>query len=168
MYARPRPWKRAPTDQDALVETKLFFNSPNFVVIVTGPRDWTDPKTVWRPLDLTLAHYGSLLVRNGKATRGVDSMVSDWTDARRGHGVTEDPHYADWDTHPRQAGFIRNGEMVKALPRADVVMAWGLPCKKNARWCPPGIHPTHGTADCVEQARAAGLRVVFSRHGMSW
>lgn len=146
----------------------MNLNSPNFVVIVTGPRDWLDRRAVWRPLDLTLAHYGSLLVRNGKAKRGVDSLVSEWTRLQKGHGVTEDPHPADWDTHGHQAGFIRNGEMVKALPRADVVMAWGLPCEKNARWCPRGVHPTHGTADCVKKAREAGIRVVFSRHGMKW
>lgn len=154
--------------QEDLGEAKLNLNSPNFTILVTGPRGWTNRQAVWMPLDRALTHYGKLLVRNGKARDGVDGLVSAWTDRKKGCGVTEDPHYADWNTRGNQAGFIRNGEMVRALPRPDIVMAWGLPCKKNARWCPPGLHPTHGTADCVEQARAAGLRVRFSPHGMSW
>lgn len=154
--------------QDSLSKANLDPNSPKFTIIVTGPRGWTDHRTVWQPLDRALSYYGSLLVRNGKARQGVDSLVSAWTDRKKGCGVTEDPKPADWDTYGKKAGFIRNGEMVRALPRADLVMAWGLPCKMNAPWCPSGLHPTHGTADCVQQARDAGLRVRFSRHGMSW
>lgn len=154
--------------QDILSKGELKPSSPNCTIIVTGPRGWTDRKTVWTPLDRALDYYGTLLVRNGKAREGVDALVSVWTDEKKGHGVFEDPRPADWDTHGKKAGFIRNGEMVRAVPRADVVMAWGLPCKQNAPWCPPGLHPTHGTADCVRQARSAGIPVRFSRHGMSW
>lgn len=154
--------------QDDLTEAKLNLNSPNFTILVTGPRGWTDRRSVWMPLDRMLSHYGTLLVRNGKARDGVDNLVSLWTAQKKECGVVEDPHPANWRVHGKQAGFIRNGEMVRALPRADVVMAWGLPCKKNAPWCPPGFHPTHGTADCVKQARAAGIPVRFSPQGMSW
>lgn len=156
------------TAQDNPPATELTDAHPLYCILVTGSRGWTDRPTVWRPLDKMLGSRRRLLIRNGKATKGADGLVGQWTDLRKGQGVTEDPHRADWNAHGYQAGFIRNGVMVKALPRPDLVMVWALPCEKNTRWCPRGVHPTHGTADCVEQARKAGLLVTFCPQGMSW
>lgn len=151
--------------QDAELAAWLSAN-PRFVLGVTGSRDWATRSSVWIPLTQMLRHRKRLLVRNGKAKRGVDRHVSDWTARLPDHLVLEDPHPADWGRHGNQAGFLRNQEMVDA--GMDALMAWALPCRKNAPWCPTGEHPTHGTADCVDKARAAGIPVYFSPEGMSW
>lgn len=151
--------------QDAEPATQLNAN-PAFVLGVTGSRDWTSRRSVWLPLNQMLWHHRRLIVRNGKARKGVDRLVGEWTERFPDHLVLEDPHPADWGRHGNQAGFLRNQEMVDA--GMDALMAWALPCRKNAPWCPPGRHPTHGTFDCVEKARAAGITVYFSPEGMSW
>jgi hypothetical protein len=151
--------------QDAELAAWLKTN-PAFVLGVTGSRGWTRRSSVWVPLTRMLRHHRRLIVRNGKARRGADRHVSDWAERFPDHLVLEDPHPADWGRHGNQAGFLRNQEMVDA--GMDALMAWALPCEKKAPWCPPGEHPTHGTFDCVEKARAAGIPIHFSPEGMSW
>lgn len=152
--------------QQQLMAVELDPNLSYFELIVTGSRDWLDRRSVWLPLNRLLGHHGRLLVRNGKAKRGVDKHVSDWCERFDDSLVLEDPHPADWDAFGFQAGFRRNQEMVDA--GAGAVMAWANPCRKNGRWCPPGMHPSHGTADCVKKGRAAGIPIYFSPEGMSW
>jgi hypothetical protein len=143
-----------------------FTENPAFRLGVTGSRDWASRASVWVPLDRMLAHRRYLIVRNGKAKRGVDRFVSEWADRFEDHIVFEDPHPANWNAHGNQAGFLRNQEMVDA--GLDALMAWALPCRRRRPWCPPGEHPTHGTFDCVEKARAAKVPIHFSPEGMSW
>lgn len=136
-------------------------------VLITSSRGWRKRNSIWTPLDNLLAHHGRIVVFNGKCPRGGDRIASEWVEARLSRGASEVPFYADWDKHGNRAGFIRNGDMVRARP--DVVLVWANPCiKKDRRWCPPGEHPSHGTADCVEQARAAKIQVRFCPSGMSW
>lgn len=136
-------------------------------ILITGSRDFTKRAAIWTPLDRLLVQHGRIVLFNGKCPRGADRIASDWARARKARGADEIPFYADWDTHDNQAGFIRNGDMVKARP--TMAMVWANPCtKKDRRWCPPGEHPSHGTADCVQQAREAKIPVFFSPAGMSW
>ena len=79
-------------------------------VIIAGPRDFTDP----RELDLAIAEAqakGIVIteVVCGKA-RGVDTLGEEWA-KRNGVPVKEFP--ADWDTHGKQAGPIRNLQMAR-------------------------------------------------------
>lgn len=152
--------------QDAAVPTLLDPNVPVFRLIVTGSSTWRGRVSVWVPLDRMLAKHGRIVLRNGKAKRGLDRIVSDWTAARTGRGVTEDPQPADWAAHGMRAGFLRNQKLVDA--GGDALMAWVDPCRRRRVWCPPGTHPSHGTADCVKRARKAGIPVYFSPRGMSW
>lgn len=135
-------------------------------VIVTGSRDWRGTASVWVPLTRLLERHGQVTVLNGKCPRGADELASRWVDEYRNEGASEIPFEADWDRHPGQAGFIRNGKMVAA--GAHQVLAWANPCSRRRPWCPPGRHPSHGTADCVAKARAAGIPVYFCPQGMSW
>lgn len=98
--------------------------------------------------------------------RGVDHFMHEWSEMFDDSVVLEIPHPADWDLHRKAAGFVRNQEMVDA--RMDALMVWANPCSKRTRWCPPGEHPSHGTADCVERARVAKVPIHFSPEGMSW
>lgn len=148
--------------------TKLEINSDAFCIVVTGPRDWIDKRSVWMPLERMRNRHQRLLIRNGKAKKGVDHLAGLWASRREGKGVIERAFPADWDTYGKRAGHIRNGEMLRAFPRPDLVMVWGLPCRLDAPWCPPGVHPTHGTANCVEQARDLGLKVTFCPEGLVW
>lgn len=152
--------------QSQLEASKLVLNLPYFELIITGSRDWTDRRAVHLPLTRLLKRHGRLLIRNGKNRRGADRIVSDWSSRFLDVLVLEKPYLPDWDTHGNYAGNLRNQDMVNA--GAQAVMAWANPCRKNGRWCPPGEHPSHGTADCVERARAARIPVYFSPEGMSW
>lgn len=146
--------------------TGLDLNSPYFELIVTGSRDWSGRASVWKPLNRMLIQHRRLLIRNGKNKRGADRLVSDWAERFKDSLVLEDPYLPDWDAFGNYAGNLRNQRMVDA--GAQAVMAWANPCRKNGRWCPPGEHPSHGTADCVKRARAAKIPVYFSPEGMSW
>lgn len=146
----------------------LDSNLPTLYLIVTGSRGWTDRPSVWSPLTgLVRANPGRrIVVRNGKCKKGLDLLVSGWTDRAARLGVEEIPYETDWDRFGNGAGHVRNQVMVDA--GADLLMAWAKPCRLNRRWCPEGPHATHGTADCVGRARAAGIPVFFSPLGMSW
>lgn len=73
--------------------------------------------------------------------KGADRMAAKWAYA---NGVNETCVRADWNTHGRSAGPIRNQEMLDLEP--GVVIAF------------PG---GKGTADMVTRARKAGVRVVL-------
>jgi hypothetical protein len=113
-----------------------------------------------------LTHRRHLIVRNGMLERGVDLFVSEWAKKFEDHIVFEDPHPADWTAHGNQAGPIRNQEMVDA--GLDALMVWAKPCRRRKPWCPPGVHPSHGTFDCVKKARAAKVPIHFSPDGLNW
>lgn len=149
------------------------------IIIVTGSREWGEPvqrmlgrgrATVWSPLDrLRIEHAtpeSPLVVRNGMARRGADHLVHEWCEEYKGEHVIEDPNPADWANWGNQAGFRRNGDMV--AKGADMGLVWAVPCSKNSPWCPKGIHPTHGTADCVDKMRKADIPVFFCPSGMKW
>lgn len=57
------------------------------------------------------------LVLHGGA-RGVDTIAGEWA-RRRGYDVREYP--ADWNTHGKSAGYIRNVEMVANCDAAIVL-----------------------------------------------
>jgi hypothetical protein len=141
-------------------------NMPFFRVIVTGSRDWRDAASVWTPLNALLGHYRRIVVVHGLCPDGADAHAESWLQENVGPHVRPGRFPADWARHGGQAGFIRNGVMVRA--GADLVLAFANPCRRRRPWCPPGEHPSHGTADCVKQARGAKIPIKFSPKGMSW
>jgi hypothetical protein len=60
------------------------------------------------------------------------------------HGLSQERFPADWDTHGRAAGPIRNQRMLD-VGKPDFVIAF------------PG---GHGTANMVRKAKAAGVQVL--------
>lgn len=122
-------------------------------VLICGGRD-LDPTLVWNWLEAhateecadALGRAQHVLISHviqGGAT-GADSGAADWARASE-IPVTSFP--ADWDRYGRQAGPLRNTQML-AEGRPDAVIAF-----------PGGA----GTADMVRKARAAGLPVVEAR-----
>ena len=74
------------------------------------------------------------------AARGADSLAGEWASTR---AVPVKIFPADWQTHGRSAGHIRNAQMLRE-GKPDLVVAF------------PG---GRGTADMVAKANAAGITV---------
>lgn len=110
-----------------------------FVLCVCGGRDYQDREKVFSTLDRVHAKRPVTLLVHG-AARGADSLGAEWAMAR---GIETKPFPADWNTHGRRAGPVRNAEMV--AHGLDGLVAF-----------PGGT----GTADMVRQCRAAGVAVM--------
>jgi hypothetical protein len=138
-------------------------------ILVTGSRDWRDRHIVYRALDqavtdldgwVTPDQYGNTLpdprkvvVVHGGCPTGADRFADDWC-----VGAIIEPvvFRADWATHGRSAGPVRNRSMVKA--GASLVLAFVGPCTR--RGCPvKGPHGSHGASGLVELAVRAGVPV---------
>lgn len=114
-------------------------------VLVCGGRDYRDRRRVFEVLDglvMDLARPPVSTIIQGEA-RGADTLGKVWARSRR---VRVESYAADWETHGRAAGPIRNKRMLDE-GRPDLVVAF------------PG---GRGTANMVEQARAAGVEVVVA------
>jgi len=109
-------------------------------ILVTGSRAWDDWLTIG--VALTEAAEGALdvsVVHGG--ARGADVMAGAVATAR---GWSVEVHRADWTTHGKAAGFIRNQAMV-ALG-ADVCLAFI-------------VSDSLGATHCARAAAQAGIPV---------
>jgi hypothetical protein len=110
-------------------------------VLVCGGRDYCDSSRVWGELDVLhrQAKHDCMVVIQGGA-HGADQIAREWCVSRE---VRYENYAADWTTHGKAAGPIRNQRMIdKGHP--DLVLAF------------PG---GRGTADMVRRAKAAGVNV---------
>lgn len=120
-------------------------------VLVCGGRDYDDKARVWAALDdlcvreglmdehNILPDYRRLVIIHGGA-RGADALADSWA-VHSGVPFIVEP--ADWGTHGRAAGPLRNQKMIDAH-KPDLVIAF------------PG---GRGTADMIRRAEAAGIEV---------
>jgi predicted Rossmann-fold nucleotide-binding protein len=108
-------------------------------LIVCGSRHFDNRRIVYKVLDRIHKERGINLIIEGGAT-GADRLAREWAKSR---GVLFKTFEADWTTHGRAAGPIRNREML-AWPYLSGVVAF------------PG---GKGTADMVRQARTAAVTV---------
>jgi len=113
----------------------------HFRLLVTGSRDWTDREVI----QLLLAKvYDQVKDRDpilvhGTA-RGVDEMSSKiWLEL----GGAVEAHPADWDRYGKQAGFVRNQQMVDM--GANLCIAF---IKNNSR----------GASACARLAEKASIK----------
>lgn len=101
--------------------------------LVCGGRAFTDRQALDQALDrLHAAHRITKLIHGG--AEGGDSLAGDWAQRR---GVPTTVFHADWQTHGRAAGPIRNERMLRE-GQPDLVIAF------------PG---GHGTSQMVRLAR---------------
>jgi hypothetical protein len=105
-------------------------------VLVTGSRTWTNHSVIWAELSAYRMVRPTLV--HGDA-RGVDRIAAGiW----HSWGVPVEAHPADWDSHGRGAGMIRNRHMVTL--GADVCLAF--------------IHnQSRGATHCANLAEQAGI-----------
>jgi hypothetical protein len=113
-------------------------------VLVTGSRTWPYPLIITGALieAWTVRLRGDeFIVVHGHCKKGADAMA-DRICAEQGFHVERHP--ANWQRDGKQAGFIRNIEMVQA--GADVCLAF--------------IHnASKGATHCADAAQAAGIPV---------
>src|SRR4051794_32502063 len=112
-------------------------------VIVTGDRNWHCADLAGQVIDRLQTRYGKSLVLIHGEARGVDLSFSLVAEFR---GIEAEPYPADWKTHGKAAGPIRNQEMVNA--GADFVLAVHR-----------DLAGSKGTRDCVRRALTAGIPV---------
>jgi predicted Rossmann-fold nucleotide-binding protein len=112
-------------------------------MIVCGGRKYANFGAVFDALDEVLEAHSVGLVVHGDAT-GADRLAREW--ARR-RNIPQKPYPADWNRWGRAAGPIRNQKMLDR-EKPDLVVAF-----------PGGA----GTADMVNRARGAGLKVLEIR-----
>ena len=106
-------------------------------VLVCGGRDYADEET----LHAILSDLHPSVVIHGGCASGADKLASRWVKAS---GTAEIVCLADWVTHRRAAGPIRNQKMLdEHTPELVVAFPGG-----------------RGTADMVRRARKAGIPVL--------
>lgn len=110
-------------------------------VLVCGGRDFADANLLDRTLNEIHEKTPISCIIEGGAT-GADALAFRW--ASTGNRVGTELYAAEWSTHGRKAGPIRNQRMLDE-GKPDLVVAF------------PG---GKGTADMVAKARRAGVRVM--------
>jgi hypothetical protein len=109
-------------------------------VLVCGGRLFSDRATLYYYLDeLSIKHGHITIIEGGGA--GADRLAYDWAFERRPMHLIHEP--ADWKTHGKAAGPMRNQKMLDEH-KPDLVLAF------------PG---GRGTADMVRRAKSAGIKV---------
>lgn len=116
-------------------------------ILVCGGRDFADRLAVIRELDRLTIDDGDMLPRrgtviiHGACPTGADCWADEWAVV---NWCQIDEFPADWATHGRAAGPIRNQRMIDE-GKPDLVLAF------------PG---GRGTADMVRRARAANITTI--------
>lgn len=123
------------------------------IAAVTGGRHHWPTLAELEQLGSECAARGVTVLRDGDCPTGVDRIARGFVQARSLAEVEKHP--ADWKTHDRAAGHIRNGTMLDGTTprvksktqgqRAEVLFAFA---------------GGRGTANCREQAIKRGLEVV--------
>jgi hypothetical protein len=110
-------------------------------ILITGSRAWTNKKLIEEILSEYADSRGaaSITVVHGACPTGADAMADE---IALQLGMTIQRYPADWTTHGKAAGPIRNQHMVDQ--GADVCLAFFLP---NSR----------GTVHCANAAEEAGI-----------
>jgi len=109
-------------------------------LLVCGGRNYSDREKLFAALDAIHAATPVTVVIHGGAS-GTDALAGAWATER---GIMVQVFEADWPSHGRAAGPIRNQAMLLE-GRPDLVVAF------------PG---GRGTGNMMGQARVAGMRVV--------
>lgn len=124
-----------------------------FTIMVTGSRDWLDKQYVWHILDGIVAREKAKdpdaffrLLHGG--ARGADEFAGAWANRR---GITEEVIHAKWRTIGRNAGLIRNRQLIEMGP--DIVVAFRL-------------NGSHGTGHAIGLAQAAGIETFVEERVM--
>lgn len=101
-------------------------------ILITGSRIWIDRARIADELDRAVAELGDdpVTIVSGACPQGADRICEEYATAR---GWTVERHRADWSTHGKAAGFIRNQAMVDL--GADVCLVFVRAASRGATHC---------------------------------
>jgi hypothetical protein len=122
-------------------EEAYLFAKAERRILVTGDRYWDDEQTVHRRLNRASRMRKVTIIEGG--AKGADAAAAAWA---RANGTGHEQYRADWATHGRAAGPIRNRKML-AEGRPDRVLAFH-----------PDLGSSKGTKDMVSAAHRAGVK----------
>jgi hypothetical protein len=114
-------------------------------LLVTGSRFWSDRAVIHDALFAAWRELGpnTVLIHGACHLGGADIIADEiW----KGQGLLTEPHPADWKRYGKDAGPIRNQEMVDL--GADLCLAFPL-------------GRSTGTRDCALRAALAGIPVWY-------
>lgn len=119
----------------------------SYRVLITGSRTWENERLIKAALADAEAnnHWGFPMVLIHGTAAGADTIAAM---AAEELGWRIEAHPADWKTHGKRAGFVRNAEMVAS--RADLCLAF---IKDNSK----------GATMCAELAERAGIPTIYYR-----
>jgi hypothetical protein len=124
-------------------------------IIICGSRDFDDYPRLKTELDRLTAKLDDIVVVTGaqesKDPRtgrkwGADYLAEKWALA---NGISVERYHADWSKHGKQAGPIRNTEMINESGAKALIAFWD--------------GESLGTKDVIEKARKKGLKVRIIR-----
>lgn len=107
-------------------------------IIVCGSQNWMHEQPIWTLLDYLWPEE----VHQGGAT-GADRIAAEWAMA---NGVPYETHRAHWDRYGREAGPVRNAEMLQNA-NPDLVVGFSHALTSG--------EPTPGTKDMLTRANNA-------------
>lgn len=111
-------------------------------ILICGGRDYASKDAIDYYMRRLVAMFGNnLVIHHGACPTGADALVDEWC---QNNGVQVVRYPADWTSHGRAAGPIRNSDMLKAA-RPMMCVAF-----KGGR----------GTADMISKCRSNGVYVV--------
>lgn len=119
-----------------------YIRENNVKILVCGGRDYEGRNVVRRELSKLVTSSQDIIMQGG--ARGADAYAKEWAEWRK-CGCWTFP--ADWETHGKSAGPIRNKWMLE-MGQPDLVLAF------------PG---GRGTDDMIRLASAAGVQVKMVR-----
>jgi hypothetical protein len=94
-------------------------------VIICGGRDFADREKAFYELDQIHAQWPITLVIEGGA-RGADRIGRNWARMRN---IPFQTVNADWDTHGKRAGWLRNVAMADLKPDGVIALPGGVGTK---------------------------------------
>lgn len=106
-----------------------------FRILITGSRAWTNRN--WLGMELIQVAVelagntdAPITLVSGACPRGADRIAEEHAE---GWGWTIERHPADWDTHRKAAGYVRNQQMVDL--GADICLAFVRGGSRGATHC---------------------------------
>jgi hypothetical protein len=124
-------------------------------LLITGSRNWTSHKRIMIAVTNQWVKWDKpkdALLISGNCPTGADRIAENVWDEL---GLTIEFHPANWKRHGKQAGFIRNQEMVDL--GADFCLAFICECVSPSCTI-PYTHPSHGASHTVAAAERAGIQ----------